>query len=255
MIFVTGDIHSRPFPRLGEDSFCEQKDTKQDKDFIIICGDFGLVWDKDGESEYEKENLDDLESRNFTTLFCDGNHENFDRLCSYPVEEWHGGKVHKIRPHVIHLMRGQIYDICGKSFFVFGGARSHDIQDGVLEAGDPLISEWRKDPFKMFRINHESWWADEMPTGSEMLTGLNNLKSHDNKVDFIITHDMPAENLALYCALHHSGGFFKPDELNKYFDRIKQTVEYTRWFCGHYHEDKQITKKDIVLLEQIIRIA
>ena len=26
------------------------------------------------------------------------------------VELWHGGKVHKVRPSVIHLMRGQVFD-------------------------------------------------------------------------------------------------------------------------------------------------
>ena len=54
--------------------------------------------------------MDWLEDRPFTTLFCEGNHENFDRLYSYPVEKWNGGNVHKIRPSVIHLMRGQVFN-------------------------------------------------------------------------------------------------------------------------------------------------
>ena len=40
--------------------------------------------------------------------------------------------MHKIRDSVIHLMRGEIYDIDDKKFFTFGGARSHDIRDGIL---------------------------------------------------------------------------------------------------------------------------
>ncbi len=35
-------------------------------------------------------------SLSFTILFVDGNHENFTLLNSYPIEEWHGGKVHKL---------------------------------------------------------------------------------------------------------------------------------------------------------------
>ena len=77
--------------------------------------------------------MDWLEGKPFTTLFVDGNHENFDRLYAYPVEEWHGGKVHKIRPSVIHMMRGQVFAIDGKSVFTFGGASSHDIDGGILE--------------------------------------------------------------------------------------------------------------------------
>ena len=49
-----------------------------------------------------------------------GNHENFTRLYNYPIEEWHGGKVHKIRDSVLHLMRGEIFDIDNKKAFIFG---------------------------------------------------------------------------------------------------------------------------------------
>ena len=46
-----------------------------------------------------------------TVLFVDGNHENFDLLNAYPVEMWKGGKVHNIKPDIIHLMRGQVFEI------------------------------------------------------------------------------------------------------------------------------------------------
>ena len=62
---------------------------------------------------------------------------NFDRLYQYPVEDWHSGKVHKIRESVLHLMRGQVFEIEEKKIFSFGGASSHDIQGGVLEPDDP----------------------------------------------------------------------------------------------------------------------
>ena len=82
-------------------------------DYVIICGDFGGVW------TFEEE-LDWLNNKNFTTLFVDGNHENYTRLYDYPVEEWHGGKVHKIRDSVLHLIRGEIFDIDNKKIFAFG---------------------------------------------------------------------------------------------------------------------------------------
>ncbi len=103
MIFVTGDIHSKP-NRFSADIFYEQKEMTKE-DYLIILGDFGLVLESDSESRTEKYWLDWLEKKPFTTLFVDGNHENFDRLDAYPVEEWNGGKVHKLRPSVIHLMR------------------------------------------------------------------------------------------------------------------------------------------------------
>ena len=103
MIYITGDCHSN-FERFNTGNFPEQKEMTKD-DYVIICGDFGGVWNKDGESKMETSALDWLDGKVFTTLFVDGNHENFDRLYAYPVEMWHGGKAHKIRPSVIHLMR------------------------------------------------------------------------------------------------------------------------------------------------------
>lgn len=109
MIFITGDTH-QDYRRFTELCFPEQKEMTKD-DYVIICGDFGGVWNYQHESEREKMLMDELEAKSYTTLFVDGNHENFDRLYDYPVELWHGGKVHKIRPSVIHLMRGQVFDM------------------------------------------------------------------------------------------------------------------------------------------------
>ena len=92
MIWVTGDIHGDP-SRLSSRSFDEQEFfEKQDEIFLIILGDFGLVWNREKENSHEKWWLNWLEDKPFTTLFIDGNHENYDRLDKYPVSEWNGGK-------------------------------------------------------------------------------------------------------------------------------------------------------------------
>lgn len=118
MIWVTGDTHGDWITRLCTDSFPEQKEMTKD-DYVIICGDFG-IWRDSARQRYA---LKWLEEKKFTTLFIDGNHENYDVLDAYPVSEWHGGKVHFIKPSAIHLMRGQIFNIERKTFFTFGGAR------------------------------------------------------------------------------------------------------------------------------------
>ena len=78
MIYITGDTHS-DFLRLEEDKFPIQNEMTKD-DYVIICGDFGGVWTFEEESSREKYWLDWLNERNFTTLFVDGNHENYTRL-------------------------------------------------------------------------------------------------------------------------------------------------------------------------------
>ena len=127
-------------------------------DYVIIYGDFGGVWDVGGESKGEKYWLDWFEGRSYTLLFVDGNHENFDRLNGYPVKEWHGGKVHELRPHVMHLIRGQVFEIDGKKIFTFGGVSSHDITEGILETDNPNYNKRRKSSIKdmnLWRNNRE----------------------------------------------------------------------------------------------------
>ena len=143
MIYITGDTHAEFKHRFNMENFPEQKEMTKD-DYVIVCGDFGGVWDVGWESKNEKYWLDWFEGRSYTLLFVDGNHENFDRLNGYPVKGWHGGKVHELRPHVLHLMRGQVFEIDGKKIFTFGGASSHDITGGILETDDPNFKQKKK---------------------------------------------------------------------------------------------------------------
>ena len=108
MVFVTGDTHGE-FHRFSTKRFPEQKTMSHD-DYVIICGDFGGLWN---DSKEERHNLDWLNEKPFTTLWVA---ENYDLLNSFPVEQWHGGTIHRIRPNILHLMRGQVYDIDGLTF-------------------------------------------------------------------------------------------------------------------------------------------
>lgn len=250
MIYITGDTHA-VFKRFSKDNFPEQSEMTKE-DFVIICGDFGGVWNKDTENPREKWDMDWLDSKPFTTLFVDGNHENYDRLYSYPVEEWHGGKVHKIRPSVIHLMRGQVFDICGKKFFTFGGAASHDIPDGILELDDPDYKQKKKEldeRWALYRINHFSWWKEEMPSEEEMKEGRKNLAKVGYAVDYIITHCCSSSVQSIL-----SGGRFTPDAATEYLEEIRNNTKFCKWFFGHYHNNINITEADRLLYERIVNI-
>ena len=161
-------------------------------DVVIIAGDFGGVWLGDSRDD---EALDWLENLPFTVAFIDGNHENFDALTAYPIEEWHSGKVQRIRPHVLHLMRGQVYELAGYRFFTMGGAKSHDIEDGILKLDDPNFERkllmMQRRPNARYRINHITWWRQGLPTDEEYNEALQNLERCDWQVDYIITHCAP----------------------------------------------------------------
>ena len=256
-IWITGDIHSN-IHRFSTDVFYEQKEFSGNKDenVIIVCGDFGIIWNCI-ETKEEEWKLNWLEDKPFTTVFVCGNHDNHPRIAMYPVKEWNGGLVHEIRPHVLHLTRGEVYTIQGKKFFAFGGAASHDIQDGILDPNDfddyeefrKTWKQWDKE-YRMFRVKGITWWDTELPNQDEMNDGIANLEDHDWTVDYIITHSPPASVIAL---LGH--GLYKQDILTQYLEEVRQNTEYGRWFMGHMHINKAINDKDILLYEQIVRIV
>ncbi|MBD5142135.1 MAG: metallophosphoesterase [Oscillospiraceae bacterium] len=217
MFLITGDIHGlrdkQDLERLSV-AYQEVFDTMTKEDYLIITGDFGLVWDS---SLVEIRLLQWLEERNFTTLFVDGNHENFDLLeLLYPVEYWKGGKIRRISQSVIQLMRGQIFEIDGKSFFTMGGAESHD---------------------KPFRIKGISWWQQELPNKKEMQEARANLLGHRLQVDYVITHCLPT---SIQHALFGENSVYPDNLLTDFLEEVACKLNYQHWYCGHYHHDGTI---------------
>lgn len=226
MIYVTGDTHiPLDIKKLEEKYFPEQRDMTKN-DYLIICGDFGGIW---GNGRGDNFYLNKLENKNFTTLWVDGNHENFDLLKRYKVTKWMGGNVQFIKPSIIHLMRGQVYTIEDKKFFTFGGGNSID---------------------KSMRESGRTWWAEEMPNKKEYEEGLKNLKLHDYKIDYIISHTAPYSiNKNIF-----KKGLKDEYKLNKYLEKIEKTCEYKKHYFGHFHEDMDIDDKRIALYKRILPI-
>ena len=246
MIYITGDTHG-DFSRFSHVEFADPNSLTRD-DYVIICGDFGGIWLGD---ERDNEKIGELEELPFTILFVSGNHENFEALAKYPVVEWNGGKAQYIRPNVIHLMRGQVFTFEGHTFFTMGGAASHDISGGVLELDDPEfeMKYWflRRNR-ALFRINHLTWWKEEMPSDDEYEEAIRNLEEHNWAVDYIITHCGPNEVIDIY-----SKKYYGHDKMTDFLETLAQTVEYKHWYFGHYHDTIDIDKHTI-LYESIDRI-
>jgi len=246
MIYVTGDTHG-DFSKFSEENFPEGTGLTRD-DYVIICGDFGGIWCGD---ERDNEGVDALEQLPFMVLFVSGNHENFDALAKYPVEQWRGGKIQRIRPNVLHLMRGQVFDIDGRTFFTMGGAASHDISGGILELDDPEFEMkywWLRRNRELFRINHLTWWKEEMPSDAEYAEALRNLESCGWAVDYIITHCGPNEVIDIY-----SKRFYGHDRLTDFLDELRERVQYKYWYFGHYHDNLHIGRH-MMLYERIVAL-
>lgn len=230
MIYITGDTHGQnDVAKLFPGSFPVGKTLSRD-DYLIICGDFGGIWFGD---ERDNDRLDFYEEKKYTVLFVDGNHENFAALKRYPITMWNGGKVHMIRPNIIHLMRGQIFDIDGQTFFTFGGGISID---------------------KNRRIPYVSWWPEEEPSVAEINEALDNLAAHANKVDYIITHAAP-ESIMRNELCKIQPMINMDCQTEKFLDEIYLNTDFKMWFCGHYHFDAWIHACKLqVLYNNIIKL-
>ncbi len=221
MIVLTADVHGLVnFKRIKNSSVLKTLTTS---DYLIICGDFGAIWD---DPITDNGLLTWFDSQVFQTLFIDGNHENFTLLNGHPFTKWKGGKVHKIGKKIIHLMRGQIFKIDEKKFFTFGGAFS----------------------IKRVRGNSPVYmWEEEMPSQNEYDEGINNLRSKNFTVDYVLTHTAPKKWLN---EINETENEFER-KLNEYLDHIEEKTQYRKWYFGHFHKDIKKEKYTVLYKKMV----
>ena len=222
---ITGDTHGILDIDKVVRFFDDHENEYDENDYLIICGDVGVC----GFSpDMEKETRRILQELPVTVLFIDGNHENFEQLNSYGVDIWNGGKVHFVESRLIHLMRGQVFEIDGKRFFTFGGAYSID---------------------KNLRVEGIDWFPEEMPNRKEYEERWKNLERIDFQVDYILTHTGPREVVA---AMGYGELSDDEVELRQYLQRVADNTDFTAWYFGHLHEDTQVEDMFYCLYDEIM---
>ncbi len=210
MIYLISDLHGKiDFAGIKEYCNVAQKD-----DLLIILGDVGL--------EFE----DTEENRKFTEFILaidkniaivDGNHDNFAFLNSFPTEDWNGGTVGRITKNILHLKRGNIYNIQGKTFFVFGGCKSSP--------------KWKEMGL---------WHEGEEPTEEQLALAHENLKKCNFKVDYILTHKYEqTPTRGTVC-----------ESLREFTLFLEENVEYKQWYAGHWHRNMQVDEKHTLVYDQ-----
>ncbi len=217
-VYVTGDthgIHNRIF----------QLDLK-DGDILLVCGDFSYVF---YEREKDRQFLDRMEEMPYTVAFVDGNHENFPAIFSYPEEDWKGGRIHRIRKNIIHLMRGHVFDIEGKTFFTMGGAYSTD---------------------RASRAPNYTYWEEELPNDGEYKQAIASLTRADFRVDYVLTHTAPQDiilRMGIVPDLHDG-------ELTGFLGWVMEKLQFSHWYFGHWHFDRQILDNVTAIYEKTIQL-
>ena len=217
MIYITGDTHA-DFTRFKDPAL--RKLRKQDA--LIICGDFGFIWDG---SPKEKKLLKKIGRLPYNVLFVEGSHENYDLLEEYEVSEWCGGKTRLISGRLRQLLRGQVFEIAEKTVFTFGGGQSDDIYE---------------------LVEGTNWWQREIPSEQELAEGLENLKKTENTVDFVVTYEPPSR---MQDFLLGSGD---RNHINTYLNDIFEKLDFKSWFFGKLHINKLVPPKYYAVYDNIV---
>lgn len=137
---------------------------------VYQLGDFGLWGGQDG-AKYLRKVQRTLGFGNMLLIVTPGNHENYDMLETFPLNQY----GFRSRPDIGRIWfapRGHIWSHHGANLASLGGAGSID---------------------KARRKEGRSWWSQEEITEKDVDSLRNNMAIHGlNKIDVMMTHDAPA---------------------------------------------------------------
>ena len=88
-----------------------------------------------------------------------------------------------------------------------------------------------------------------MPSDEEYAEARRNLDHGGWQADYIITHCAPTST-AMMESRHNEA-----DRLTDFLQEVKEKTEYSYWLFGHYHDNRAIDSKHILLWEQIVQIV
>ncbi len=216
MIYITGDTH-REFYRL-------HNIEKNKNNMLIILGDTGINYYLDERDKTLKEQLNSYNIK----LFCvQGNHEERpENISTYKEIDMFGGKVfiEEAYPNLIFAKNGELYDIDNKKVLVIGGAYSVD---------------------KNYRIIYRyPWFKDEQLSKKEMDNILNKYKGHH--IDIVLSHTCPLKYEPTEVFMKGIDQSNVDKSMEKFLDKLEESIDYDKWYCGHYHIEKQIDKLEFM---------
>ena len=131
--------------------------------------------------------------------------------------------------------------------------RELPVEDGILDMNAPdfraryihLLLEGRQ----RFRIIGKSWWPEELPSDEEYTAALDTLERAGWKADYVITHCAPTS------IAHRMNRHYQPDALTDFLELVNNRLEFGCWLFGHYHDNRTIDDKHILLWEDIIQLT
>lgn len=218
MVYITGDKHG-DYDQVIE--FCYKNNTSKN-DIMIILGDAGINYYLDSKDYTLKNYLKELP----ITLFCiHGNHEERPyNIAGYKSKIFNNGIVYyeEKYPNILFAKDGEVYNFNGVSTLVIGGAYSVD---------------------KYYRLAlGYNWYESEQPNEKIKNDVRKTLKNYNNKMDVILSHTCPFKYMPYEVFLENVNQLDVDKSTEEFLDEIENNTKYQKWYCGHYHTDKQVDK-------------
>lgn len=133
-----------------------------------------------------------------------------------------------------------------------GGAKSHDVEDEILNPADPNFhakqSTLKRSGRNRFRVLGRSWWPEGLPSDEKHLTALETPDQASWRAYHVITH-CASTSIVLAMNRHNEAG-----PLTDFLEMIDRRLEYEYWFFDHFHDNRSVDQKHILLWEQIVQI-
>ena len=218
MFYITGDTHG-DFSRYL--AFAD-KIQPTEQDVMIVLGDAGLNY-YTGEKDAVRKRF--VNSFPFTTFCIHGNHEMRPAdIPSYQAKEYCGGTVwyEEAYPHILFAKDGEIYRFGKQACIAIGGAYSVD---------------------KYYRLARGwAWFPNEQPSADIKAYVEQQLAEHGNQIDIVLSHTCPLKYEPTEVFLSGIDQSSVDKSTEEWLDRIEKRIDYKRWYCGHYHTEKEIDK-------------
>ena len=227
--YVTGDLHGDVDGRFSERNL--ERAGVAPGDLLVVLGDTGVLWNTSpadwarGEAFVTDTFLISDLARAWPgdVAFIDGNHDNHPVLASLRTEGRWGGEVGVVCDGLYHLRRGGSYDLPAGDgtarAWCMGGAWSID-------------RDWRSEGV--------DWWPEEVPSEEEIDAARASLEREGWGADFVLTHECPASMRDALTRDSPFGPVDHTDRLQEFLDDVDERAGFDRWYCGHYHVDRDV---------------
>ena len=223
-VYLTGDQH-------GNFSLIFNSMLSQD-DVLVVLGDAGVNYYQDERDAQLKKRLQETE---ITFLFVRGNHEarpegeTFQKV--FKKEKFFEGQFMEESqfPNLLYMLDGEEYrftpqDGDAKTALVIGGAFSVD-KDYRLQRQAQGFRDYK-------------WFPDEQLSETEMQSISEKVSGHT--YDYVFTHTCPACMIPRDMFLPFIDQSNVDDSMERFLQRIHDSIQYSKWYCGHWHTDRII---------------